>query len=553
MARPDVPGGWLPGLAGVLAIALPVALALNAGVDERAQFIFDINTEPESLDTAVVSGQPGGRVINCLFEGLMQRHPVTLEPIPAVAYRHTVSADGKTYTFHLRNCQWSNGAPVKASDFVFQWERVLDPASAGRYASILFPIANAERYNAGDLENFSEVGAEALDDSTLVVTLTHPTAYFLDLCAFYPYFPSHPPTVKAHGEGWIKPEHIVSNGPFVLERWELKRQIFMRKNPRYWDAEHVHLESLATVPVEKASTAFNLFLSGQTDWIDSGGFPLFVVGDVLDAPYMHRAPYLSTYFFRVNVTRPPFDDKRVRQALNMAIDKAAIVQFITRGGQLPAPHLVPPGVPNYESPAGRPYDPDGARALLAEAGYPGGAGFPSFELMFNTSEAHKQIAEVVQQQWKEVLGIECELRNQEWKVFLNTTRALDYDVSRAGWIGDYLDASTFLNIFLPGDGNNRTGWDHPPYTRLIRAAMNETDTDRRRQLLYEAETILLEEAPIIPIYFYVALNGYDGGRWGGCEVNLLNIPFPKYIYEIGKDTPHPVLTDPRYAARGRAR
>lgn len=530
----------VPLIGAVLLVGIPVAMVLENSVEERADFVFDINTEPETIDTAILSGQPGGRIANSLFEGLTQRHPVTLEPIPAVAYRWDVSVDGRVYTFHLRACQWSNGDPVRAGDFVFQWERVLAPETAGRYANILYPLRNAEAYNRGEITDFSRVGARAEDDSTLVVTLENPTAYFLDLCAFYPYFPTHPHTVRTHGEDWIKPENVVSNGPFVLEAWELRRRIRMRKNPRYWDAEHVALETIEAVAIEHASTAFNLYISGQTDWVDSGSLPLFIMDEIRQRPDFHTAPYLSTYFYRINTTRPPFDDRRVRQALNLAIDKQAIVEHITRGGQVPARHMAPPGLPGYESPLGPAYDPERARALLAEAGYPDGRGFPNFELMFNTSESHKQIAEVIQQQWKGNLGIECELINQEWKVFLNTTRALDYDVSRGGWIGDYLDPSTFLDLWIPGNGNNRTGWSHTEYTRLIRAAAAETDKQRRFDVLHRAEAILLAESPIIPIYFYVALNCYDD-TWGGCEPNLLNILYTKYVYRKGRDAPHPVL------------
>jgi oligopeptide transport system substrate-binding protein len=535
---------WVP-IAGLLATAAVVAaMVLDAGVEERADFVFDINQEPETIDTAFITGQPGGRVVNCLFEGLTQRHPLTLEPIPAVASRWEISTDGRVYTFHLRPCRWSNGEPVRADDFAFQWERVLNPANAGRYAAILYPILNAERYNRGEIDDFGLVGVEAADDSTLVVTLAHPTAYFLDLCAFYPFFPTHRATVERFGDDWIRTPNIVSNGPFVLEEWRLRRGLRMRRNPEYWDADHVALETIEAITIEHATTGFNLYVSGHSDWVDSGSLPLFVMDEIRQRSDFHAAAYLNTYFYRINVTRPPFDDKRVRQALNLATDKQAIVDYVTRGGQVPARHLVPPGMPGYQSPLCGDYDPERARALLAEAGYAGGRGLPRFELLFNTSEGHKHIAEVIQQQWKQNLGIECELINQEWKVFLNTCRSLEYDVSRGGWIGDYLDPSTFLDIFQPRTGNNRTGWDHPPYTELIRRAAAEVDAAARLDLLRQAEAILMEELPIIPIYFYVVLNCFDP-RWGGCEPNLLNIIYPKYVYRKGIDRPHPVLAHDR--------
>jgi oligopeptide transport system substrate-binding protein len=520
----------LPILGFLILIAIPAVLVLGTGTEEPADFVFDLMSEPETLDTALLSDQPGGRVANALFEGLLTRNPRTLAPEPGVAYRWEISPDGTRLAFHLRPCQWSNGDPVRAGDFVYQWRRILSPGSGARYVDLFFFIAGAEAFHRGESADFGTVGIQAPDDSTLHVRLKHPTPFFLDLCAFYPYFPANPRVVEAHGEDWVLPEHMVSNGPFLLAEWQLRRRIRLRKNLRYWDAAHVDLELVDAIFSEHASTAFNLYATGETDWIDSTGIPPSIRDAVLKRPDLHTGPYFNTYFYRINVTRPPFGDKRVRQALNLAIDKRAIVEHITRSGQIPALHLVPPGVPGYTSPAGPDYDPERARALLAEAGFPGGRGIPSFEIFFNTSEEHRPIAEVIQQQWKEELGIQCQLVNQEWKVFLNSTRALEYDVSRGSWIGDYLDPSTFLDLWVPDNPNNRTGWSHPEYTRLVRAAGAETDPERRLAILAQAEAFLLDEAPILPIYFYVTLNCFDGTRWGGCEPNLLNMILLKHVY-----------------------
>ena len=520
----------LPILGFLILIAIPAVLVLGTGTEERADFVFDLISEPETLDTALMSDQPGGRVANALFEGLLTRNPRTLAPEPGVAYRWDISPDGTLMVFHLRPCRWSNGDPVRAGDFVFQWERILHPGSGARYVDLFFFIAGAEAYHRGEAADFGRVGIKASDDSTLAVTLTHPTPFFLDLCAFYPYFPVNPRVVQAHGDNWVRPENIVSNGPFVLGDWQLRRRIRLRKNPGYWDAANVDLALVDAIFSEHASTSFNLYATGETHWIDSAGIPPSIRDAVLKRPDLHTGPYLNTYFYRINVTRPPFGDKRVRQALNLTIDKRAIVEHITRSGQIPARHLVPPGIPGYTSPAGPDYNPEKARALLAEAGYPGGRGFRSFEIFFNTSEEHRPIAEVIQQQWKRELGIDCQLLNQEWKVFLNTTRALEYDVSRASWIGDYLDPSTFLDLWVPDNPNNRTGWSHPEYTRLVRAAAAETDPSARLAILARAEAFLLDEAPILPIYFYVTLNCFDGTRWGGCEPNLLNMILLKHVY-----------------------
>jgi oligopeptide transport system substrate-binding protein len=520
----------LPLLALALVVAIPVALVLATGIEERAEFVFDLASEPETLDPTYITDQPGGRIATALFEGLTTRNPRTLAPEPGVAYRWDISPDGRMYTFHLRPARWSNGSPLTAGDFLFQWRRVLAPESGARYVDLFFQIENAARFARGELTAPDSLGFAALDDSTFVVRLARPTAYFLDLCAHYPFYPTHPGTVREHGEDWIRPEHIVSNGPFTLVDWQLRRRIRLRKNPEYWDAAHVDLALADAVFSEQASTAFNLYAAGETDWIDSSGIPPMIRDAVMRRPDFHTSPYLNTFFYRLNVRRPPLDDRRVRQALNLAIDKQAITTHITRSGQIPATHLVPPGLPGYVSPPGSAHDPARARALLAQAGYPGGRGFPPLELLFNTSEEQRPIAEVVQAQWQEELGIRCELRNQEWKVFLNSTRAGEYQVARGGWIGDYLDPTTFLDLWLPGNANNRTGWSDPAYTALIARAAAETDPAARAALLAAAESILLDATPIIPLYFLVTLNCYDETRFGGCAPNLLNMLLLKHVH-----------------------
>jgi oligopeptide transport system substrate-binding protein len=523
----------LPILGLALLVAVPAALVLGTGVEPRAEFVLDLVSEPETLDTAFITDQASGRIANALFEGLLARHPETLEPVPGVAARWDVSPDGLVHTFHLRACRWSNGDPVRAGDFLYQWRRILTPATGARYADLFYVIAGAEDFHRGRSADFAAVGIRAGDDSTLTVTLARPVPYFLDLCAFYAFYPVNPRAVEAHGESWVRPEHMVSNGPFTLVDWQLRRRIRLARNPRYWDAARVGLASADAIFSEHASTAFNLYAVGETDWIDSSGIPPAIRDVVRRRPDCRTSPYLNTFFLRVNVTRPPFGDRRVRQALDLAIDKRAIVEHITRSGQIPARHLVPPRLPGYTSPRGPEHDPGRARALLAAAGYPGGRGFPRFAFLFNTSEEARPTAEVLQQQWKEVLGVQCELVNQEWKVFLNTTRSLEYDVSRGNWIGDYLDPSTYLDLFAAADNpNNRTGWSHPEYTALLRTAAAELDPGRRFALLARAEALLLAEAPVLPLYFHVTLNCYDPARWGGCEPNLLNLILLKHVHRL---------------------
>lgn len=352
------------------------------------------------------------------------------------------------------------------------------------------------------------VGVRAEGARRLVVTLNHRTPFFPDLLAFYPLYPVHRGCVEKFGSpAWTKPEHIVTNGPFLLKFRRIRDRIRLVKNPRYWDADRVALQVVDALAIRSETTALNMYLDGQLDWVPSyvptAALPR-LVRDYADQFY--RAPMLTTYFYRVNVTRPELSDKRVRQALHLAIDKQAICERITQAGEVPAATLVPPGLPGYVPPPGRPFDPAEARRLLAEAGYPGGRGLPPIEILYNDLDAHRTIAEAIQQMWREHLGITVTLRGLEWGVYLDATHKLDYAVARAGWVADYPDPNTFLDMFMTGNENNQTGWGNPRYDALIREAAEEADPQRRMTLFAAAEAILLDEAPILPIYFYVSKN-----------------------------------------------
>ena len=488
-----------------------------------AQFVFLLGAEPETIDPGQVTGQPGGRVASNLFEGLTYRHPVDLSPQPGMAERWDLSPDGRTYTFHLRRAEWSDGTPLTADDFVYAWERVLNPANAAKYANMLFPVRNAREYNNGEITDPSLLGFRAADDSTLVVTLHSPCAYFLDLCNFFTLLPVPPHVVEKYGDAWTRPEHIVSNGAFTLASWKLSRSFVFRKNPRYWNAAAVALESAEGLSTDNINASFNLYMSGVLDWTDSGAVPQFVVPEIKKRADFHVAPYFCTYFYRFNVTRPPYDDVRVRKALFLAMNRHDIVDYVTKAGQEVAHSLVPPGIPGYTEAHLPDQDVAEARRLLAEAGYPDGKGFPRTELLFNTSESHKNIAEVIQQQWKKNLGIDVVLVNQEWKVFLATTQALDFWVARGSWIGDYLDPNTFLDMWQSDNGNNRTGFSDPDYDALVDRAARTVDPAERMALLHEAEDwVLNREMIILPVYYYVVQNLYDDRDFAGLTPNLLN-------------------------------
>lgn len=497
-------------------------LALLAGcADETTDVDFRfLNTEPETIDPGRVGGQAGGRIVANLFEGLTVRQAPSLAPGPGVATRWSTSEDALTWTFHLRPSTWSDGTPLTAHDFVWSWRRVLAPATASKSAQLLFPIRGARAFNAGESD---ALGLFARDDTTLVVTLDTPTPYFADLAAAPPLAPSPRHVVEEHGEAWTRPGTLVGNGPFVLEQWRLQDRMRLRRNPRYWNAQAIALDVVEAVAGDFANANFNQYESGLLDWVDAGGIPLPLVDALQARDDWHAGPFLATYFLRCNVRRPPLDDARVRRALSLALDAEAITEHVTRAGQRPARGLVPPGVPGYDGIDVALFDPARARALLAEAGFPGGDGFPRLRFLFNTSEAHRQIAEVLQQQWKTHLGIDIELLNQEWKVYTTTVRAGEYDIARGSWIGDVLDAGNFLEIFTAGNANNRTGWESADYDARIAAATRELDPVRRADILRSCErTVVVDEAIILPVYVYAVTNLYDAARWDGLAPDLLN-------------------------------
>jgi len=367
------------------------------------------------------------------------------------------------------------------------------------------------------LLHFSEVGIQAPDKKTFIVELESPTPYFLELASFYPMYAVNRTCIEKYGyPNWTKPENIVTSGPYLMQERRIRDRIRLKKNPTYWNADQVKLETIDALAVQSNTTQLNMYMSGQLEWATD--IPNSVLGDLKSLDEIKKEepgrederddlliePMLSTYFYRVNTTRPPLDNPKVRQALNLAINKQEIVEFVTRGGQIPAGSLVPPGITGYEGPPTKSYDPERARKLLEEA--LGGKKMRPIQILYNTSEGHKQIAEVIQQQWKRNLHIDVQLRNVEWGVYLTTVREMDYDVARAGWIGDYPDPNTFLDMFVTGGENNETGWSNQKYDDLIHSARTEPDSEKRFEMLREAEAILVDEMPILPIYFYVSIN-----------------------------------------------
>ncbi len=466
--------------------------------------------EVQSLDPHLAGGTVDNNVLGAVYEGLVTLDEETLQIRPGAAERWEISPDGLIYTFHLRpGSKWSNGDPLTTRDFMFSFKRVLSPLLGSRYKDIFYPVKNAEALAKGTIADFSQVGFRAIDDSTLEITLSQPTAYFLTLMHQNPWYPVHAVSVEKSGHydepssKWSRLAPYIGNGPFRIKEVRDHQHILVEKNPNYWDAAHVKLNAIYFYPSESDQGQELAFRAGQlhTTW----DVPLSKI-----EAYQKNSPELiriesafESYFIRFNVTNAIFKDPRVRRAFTLAIDQDAIVKRVTRGGQTAAHAFTPPGLSGYVGPAGVPTDPAKARELLAEAGYPGGKGFPSVDFITISSEINQRIAEALQEMWRRELGVDVQLNKKEFKVYLDAidNRVLDYTLGRGRWIAEFPDPMTFLSILVTGNGINCTGYADPAYDALVAAADREQQPAARIAAFQKAETYLLEQAPVAPIYF----------------------------------------------------
>ncbi|MCX7882993.1 MAG: peptide ABC transporter substrate-binding protein [Brevinematales bacterium] len=480
-----------------------VGFVFLSGCGPKAQtnvLRYNNGTEPQTIDPAIMTGHPEFTIAVQIFEGLTAYDPKTLNPVPAMAESWTVSADGLVWTFTLRsNVVWSDGTPITAKTFKDSWLRALAPETAAEYAYQLYVIKNGEAYNAGKAKA-TDVGIKVIDDRTLQVTLENPTPYFLQLTAFPTYMPVPLHVIQKAGDKWILPENLVVNGPFKIKEWIPNQKIVFVKNETYWDKEKVKLDQIEFYAIEDNNTALEKYLNNELDWLPT--VPTDRVGEMLKHPDTKVAPQLAVYFYRFNTTDPTLKDPRVRRALYLSIDRKYIIDNILKAGQQPAYNFVP-SLAGYTPYVGEKENVEKAKKLLAEAGYPDGKGFPKLTILYNTSEGHKKIAEAIQQMWKKNLGIDVALENQEWKVYLDRVGKLQYQIARAGWIGDYPDPNTFLDMFVTGGGNNQTGYSNPQYDELIKQAAREKDPKKRMAIFRQVEEILMRDLPVMPIYFYV--------------------------------------------------
>lgn len=495
---------------------------------------FNLGEEPPSLDPATMTDLTSFAVVNSVFEGLVRIEPDGIKP--GMATEWTISPDQTEYTFKLRDAKWHNGDPVTAEDFVFAWKRALDPRTASDYAYQLYYIAGGQEFNSGELpkdddaadvkaqkeaklkELSDAVQAHALDPKTLHVKLVAPTPYFLGLTSFPTLMPVNKKVVEADAAWASEATNYVGNGPFKLTEWSHKDKLVLVKNADYWDAATVRLTQITMPMIVEEGTAITMYENDEldsNDRIPNTDLPRLVAeGNAV------IGPYIGTYYYLVNHTKKPFDDLRVRQALALAIDRKAIVENITQAGELPAYAYVPPGFPNpvtnkdFRAEGGDWFQEDLAKAkqLLSDAGFANGQGFPAFTLVYNTSEGHKAIAEAIQAMWKDNLGItNITLQNQDWGVFLDTRSSLNYDVARAGWIGDYLDPMTFIDMWISGSGNNDTGWSSAEYDQLVNTAKTTSDQTVRFDAMHKAEEMLEKDMVVIPIYYYT--NQWQDKPW----------------------------------------
>ena len=509
------------GAAALAAAAASGGLALGSrSLADRADFAFCNQQELQSLDPAVTTGTPEARILAALYEGLVRADPATGEPLPGMAERWTVAEDGLTWTFAVRRGSlWTNGDPVTARDFEYGFRRVLDPRTAAPYADVLWCLRGAREFSSGSAGP-EALGVRAEDDATLVLELVRPMPQLLALLAMAPLLPVHRGCVETWGREWVRPEHIVTNGPFRLVERRVRDRLRLVRHEGYWGRDEVGLRSIDAYAAEGITTQLNLYLTGQVDWMIKP--PTSLYGALLPRPDAVRGPQAGTTFMRFNTTRRPFDDPDVRRALTLALDREALARDVMRGGELPATSFVPAGLGSYVPAPLAPADLAAARELLARAGYPGGAGFPEFELLYPHNESTRDFCEAVAAQWRDRLGLRPHLVNQAWKVYLDSTRQLAYDVAWGAWTADYLDATSFLDCFQGGVGNNRTGWSSARYDALLVQAAGEREPGPRAARLAQAEAVLLDELPIAPVYQRICLN-LVSGRVRGFHDNVLDL------------------------------
>ncbi|MDH3612812.1 MAG: peptide ABC transporter substrate-binding protein [Gammaproteobacteria bacterium] len=528
-------------LAGALAASIVLLGALlfacsDPARDEAVESVLQrgLTSDPESLDPHEMRSVQAANLLRDIGEGLLS-YSATGELVAGAAAEWTISEDGLTYTFHLReDARWSNGQPVTAGHFAFSLRRLVDPATAAFYAQMLGDIVNAQDIIAGDSPP-ADLGVEAVDDRTLVITLVRPTPYLLSLLTYPSTFPVHPDAVAEHGDAFTRAGNLLSNGAYKLDAWEPGSVLELSRNEHYWNNAATAIDEVRYHVLTQEMTQLNRFRAGELHITGSVPPDNFAQIREEHPEELHIAPYLGVYYYGFNLTKPPFKgNPELREALSMAVDRDVLVNRITGRGEEPAYSWVPPGVDNYEPRrfiyAEQSQDERNAHArlLLREAGY--GPEKPlQIELRYNTSDTEKKIALAVQSMWRDVLGVETTLVNEEFQVLLANMRDREVtQVFRSSWIGDYNDAHTFLSIMEGGNPSNMPGYKNDQYDALMQQAAEQVDPKSRRYHLEEAERVLLADHPVIPLYFYVSkhLVSPDIIGWGD---NVLDYHYSQHL------------------------
>ena len=488
---------------------LSVLLLAALGAQAETVFRRDNGAEPKSIDPQIANETSGAAIIYDTFEGLVM-HKMGGDIVPGVAEKWDISDDGLTYTFHLRdNAKWSNGDPVTAHDFVYGWQRAVNPETASQFAYMLYPVKNAESIAKGKEKDLNSLGIKAIDDRTLEVTLGHSTPHFMELMAHYTSYPAHKATIEKHGEKWTQPANFISNGPYILSEHKPQASMTLTKSPTYWNAGEVAIDKVIFYAIEDRNNAISRYRAGEIDFVETVPNTQIDWAKANLGDELHIGPFLATYYYGFNLTKPPFaDNPKLRAALSIAIDRKTIVEKVAKAGQEPAYAVVPhstrgatPYMPEYAT-LPREAQIKLAQQLYAEAGYSKEKPF-KVVISYNTDESHKNIAVAIAAMWKQVLGAEATPENQEWKVLLENIKQHNTQVFRLGWTGKYNDANTFLDLFVTGSPNNHMGYSNPDYDAKVEAAGQERDVAKRTQLLHEAEAIFTEDHAMAPIYHYV--------------------------------------------------
>lgn len=510
----------------ILALIMVLSLAACGGgnTEPESTEALDLSvcfaSEPMTIDPALNSAVDGAVMLHHVFEGLIKwaddgNGNATL--VPGMAESWDVSEDGLVYTFHLREgALWSDGEPVTAADFEYAWARTVDPATAADYSYMLDCVLNANEIMAGEMDS-SELAAVALDDSTFEVTLHTAIPYFTEIAAFPAAFPVRQDIIEEFGDQWtFDPASYIGNGPYMMSEWVHNSYIMMVQNPNYYGVEDLGPDSIKFALMDDDNAMLAAFNSGELDFNE--GYPIDEVPALLESGQLIIGDYLGTYYVCYQTELEPFDDPRVREAFSLVIDRNYIVEQITRAGQVAAAGYVPSGINDADG-AGSDFRENGgeyysiakedyeancekARGLLADAGYAGGEGFPIVEYLYNTNDGHKVIGEALQNMWQTELGVTVTLTNQDWAVFLETRKNGDYSIARNGWIADYNDPISFIDMWVTGGGNNDAQYSNPDYDALVSTAKTSSDMAVRMQAMHDAEDILLGESVVAPIYFY---------------------------------------------------